>query len=133
MPFKITHQGAVELDPDGDPVFKVELSDTPVSGQIIISKIGEVLTDYQDNQFIYEDRGLPGAKYNIIANKDIYSADHQTILYKKGNVVETIITGEDGKAVSSKLPLGKYQVQEVEAPYGYLITETIQNALLDFP
>lgn len=132
VPFKITNQGAVELDPDGDPVFKVELSDTPVSGQIIISKTGEVLTDYQDNQFIYEDRGLPGAKYNIIANEDIYSADHQTILYRKGNIIETIITGEDGKAVSSKLPLGKYQVQETEAPNGYLINKTIQDVELKY-
>lgn len=38
----------------------------------------------------------------------------------------TLVTGGDGKAVLKNLPLGKYKVVEVEAPYGYVLNQEAQ-------
>ena len=132
VPFKITNQGAVELDPDGDPVFVVELSDIPVKGKITIKKLGEVLTDYIDGDFKYEIQGLPEAKYNIITDEDILDPADHTVLYAKDEIVETIITGEDGIAQSSELFLGHYRVEEVFAPHGYIMNKEPQKVNLEY-
>lgn len=46
--------------------------------------------------------------------------------YAEGDLVATVVTGEDGKAKVSDLPLGKYRVVEVEAPYGYVLNKEEQ-------
>ena len=41
-----------------------------------------------------------------------------------GNKVADVITGADGKAVFSDLPLGSYTYQEISAPEGYVVDDT---------
>ena len=36
-----------------------------VKGKINVEKKGEVLVDFKDGKFIYEERGLANAKYEI--------------------------------------------------------------------
>lgn len=43
----------------------------------------------------------------------------RTTRYALSDLVETITTGEDGKAVSSALPLGTYIIRELSAPAGF--------------
>ena len=47
-----------------------------------------------------------------------------------GEVVDTVITGEDGVAESKLLYLGKYEVRETEAPYGMVINAEVYSAEL---
>ena len=101
-------------------------------GEVTISKIGEVLNDYKDGEFIYKAKGLLGAKIEIRAKDDIYDPTRQTLLYKKGEVVETLVTKEDGKITSSKLPLGQYEYQEIEAPQGYILNNEIKTFALEY-
>ena len=119
-------------------------------GQLTIRKLGNVLTDYQDGQFIYTQDNLAGAVYEIHADGDIATPDHQgTYWYKSGDLVATVTTGaarqvdevkfsptrtqatydflkithEGTKGeVTVTLPLGKYTVTEVKAPYGFILT-----------
>ena len=51
---------------------------------------------------------------------------NRTKYYSAGDLVATIVTGEDGKATLSDLPLGSYKVVEVEAPYGYVLNKEEQ-------
>ena len=44
------------------PITVVQLVDQSVKGKVTIEKKGEVLTDYKDGKFIYEERGLAHAK-----------------------------------------------------------------------
>ena len=119
-------------------------------GQLTIRKQGNVLTDYQDGQFIYTQDNLAGAVYEIHAAADIATPDRQgTYWYKSGNLVATVTTGAEGQVdevkfsptrtqatydflkithdgtkgeVTVTLPLGKYTVTEVKAPYGFILT-----------
>ncbi|MGF6375708.1 hypothetical protein M2140_000757 [Clostridiales Family XIII bacterium PM5-7] len=49
-----------------------------------------------------------------------FTATDHTLIYPIGSPVETITTGKDGKAVSSKLPLGTYYVHEKEGTIGHI-------------
>ena len=120
-------------------------------GQLTIRKLGNVLTDYQDGQFIYTQDNLAGAVYEIHAAVDIATPDRQgTYWYKSGDLVATVTTGVAGQVdevtfsptrtqatydflkithdgtkgeVTVTLPLGKYTVTEVKAPYGFVLTK----------
>ena len=119
-------------------------------GQLTIRKQGNVLTDYQDGQFIYTQDNLAGAVYEIHADGDIATPDRQgTYWYKGGDLVATVTTGAEGQVdevkfsptrtqatydflkvshegtkgeVTVTLPLGKYTITEVKAPYGFILT-----------
>ena len=120
-------------------------------GQLTIRKQGNVLTDYQDGQFIYTQDNLAGAVYEIHAAADIATPDRQgTYWYKDGDLVATVTTGAAGQVdevkfsptrtqatydflavshdgtkgeVTVTLPLGKYTVTEIKAPYGFVLTQ----------
>ena len=120
-------------------------------GQLTIRKLGNVLTDYQDGQFIYTQDNLAGAVYEIHAAADIATPDRQgTYWYKDGDLVATVTTGAEGQVdevkfsptrtqatydfltvshdgtkgeVTVTLPLGKYTITEVKAPYGFVLTQ----------
>ena len=120
-------------------------------GQLTIRKLGNVLTDYQDGQFIYTQDNLAGAVYEIHADGDIATPDRQgTYWYKGGDLVATVTTGAAGQVdevkfsptrtqatydfltvshngtkgeVTVTLPLGKYTITEVQAPYGFVLTQ----------
>ena len=119
--------------------------------QLTIRKLGNVLTDYQDGQFIYTQDNLAGAVYEIHAAADIATPDRQgTYWYKDGDLVATVTTGAEGQVdevkfsptrtqatydflkithdgtkgeVTVTLPLGKYTITEVQAPYGFVLTQ----------
>ena len=120
-------------------------------GQLTIRKLGNVLTDYQNGQFIYTQDNLVGAVYEIHAAADIATPDRQgTYWYKDGDLVATVTTGAEGQVdevkfsptrtqatydflkitydgtkgeVTVTLPLGKYTITEVQAPYGFVLTQ----------
>ena len=50
--------------------------------------------------------------------------------FTKGEVVDTVTTGEDGLAKSRELYLGKYEVKEITAPYGMVLNDEIHTAEL---
>ena len=128
---------AYEMDSETDDIIiEAEYVNTPVKGKLTVEKRGEVLAGYQggllasddEKQFVYEERGLAGAKYEVYAAEDIFTCDMQkdengnrTKYYSEGDLIGTITTGEDGKGELSDLPLGRYKVVEVEAPNGYVL------------
>ena len=93
----------VGVTPDSwnDPV-RVDFADERIETSISIYKIdGET------------KKPLAGALFNIYkANEDGYPV---------GEAVTSLYTGEDGKAESIKLPLGKYVLQEVLTPDSYTL------------
>ena len=127
-------------------------------GQLTIRKQGNVLTDYQDGQFIYTQDNLASAVYEIHAAADIATPDRQgTYWYKDGDLVATVTTGAEGQVdevkfsptrtqathdflkithdgtkgeVTVALPLGKYTITEVKAPYGFVLTQQSYTCLL---
>ena len=107
-------------------------------GTISIEKSGEVFfgvsasgaegeeTIYQP---LYQLAGLPGAKYEIRASEDIVTPDG-TLRTSEGELVDTVVTDNDGLAESKELYLGSYEVKEIEAPYGMMLNDEIHTVTL---
>ncbi len=73
---------------------------------------------------------VQGAKFQIIANENIYNVARTVKHHSKGDVVATITTNSVGVASKLNLPLGKYKIKEIEVPTGYLLnTEQKEVAL----
>lgn len=130
-------------DEDGytHAVVTVTYTNAETYGKLKVYKTGEMLTGFADGKFIYENRFLKGAGFEIIAAEDIVTQDNQgTHWYDKGEVVATVTTGEGAEfekncknitgyevdedgTVTVNLPLGKYHVKEIKTVYGYVIPD----------
>ena len=134
-----------------DYILTEEYSNHETLGQLTIRKVGNVLTGYKNGQFQYEQANLAGATYEIRAHGDIATGDRQgTLWYADGDLVATVTTGKEGQVdevkfsptrtpatydfltvshdgttgeVTITLPLGSYDVTEVQAPYGFVLTD----------
>ena len=117
----------------GITVIEVVRSNLAQKGTITVSKSGEMFSSVSENNGLYQPvyavGGLEGAVYEITAAEDIYTLDG-TLRAEKGEVVDTVTTGADGTAKSKELYLGKYEVREIEAPYGMVLNEEIHNVEL---
>ncbi len=118
-----------------EAVVTVTQYNMPQKGQFTISKTGEVFASVQENdglyQPVYEVKGLPGAVYDVIADEDIYTGDG-TLRTAKDTVVETLTTGEDGTAQSGLLYLGRYCLEERQAPAGMVLNTEPEYAELTY-
>lgn len=119
---------AYQMDSEsGDAIITVDYENHPVKGKLTIYKKGEMLTGFKKD-FVYEERYLKGAEFNVYAAENIYTPDYQKdenrnrqLIYAKDALVTTVMTGEDGKAVADNLPLGSYYVVEETAPEGFVL------------
>ena len=114
-------QGYV-LDPELKTIYvragattEIEWSNSAECGQIQIIK-----KSANDNPI----NGLPAGTLLEGAVFEIYD--------KAGNVVDTIKSDRNGRAVSKTLPLSRYTVREIKAPANYSINPTVMTAYLEF-
>ena len=116
-------------------VVTVEKHNMPQKGIVNISKSGEVFFSAVESDgaysFVFADKGLAGAVYEITAAEDIITPDG-TLRYAKGAVVDTVTTDENGNAESKLLYLGKYTVRETKAPYGMVLNSTAKTVELTY-
>lgn len=132
----------MEKDAEGNSFATITLDyvNEDTYGKLKIYKSGEMLSKYENGQFIYEEKPLKGATFEIYADGNIETQDNQgTNWFDDGELVATIKSGE--KAVFTKeckgitgyevkdgivtvnLPLGKYKVKETKTLYGYLLPD----------
>ena len=110
------------LDPELKTIYvrygsttEIEWSNTAECGQIQVIK-----KSADDNA----TNGLPAGTLLEGAVFEIYD--------KAGNVVDTIKSDRNGRAISKTLPLSRYTVREIKAPANYSINPTVMTAYLEF-
>ena len=94
----------------------VEWQNTPVTGQIQITKTSE---DYNSMNGWPAGTPIPGTEFEIYH-------------YRTGNLVDTVRTDKNGVAVSKPLPLGRYQIVESKAAAFYGLDKTPIEAELEY-
>jgi len=134
---------------NGVTIVKAEKKNTPQKGTITVEKTGEIFsnvtavgggyTDENGNDIAlttiyqpeYSVSGLSGAVFEIYADEDITTPDG-TVRVKEDTLVDTVITGTNGKATSNEFYLGKYRVVEKTAPYGFVLNKTVNHIELTY-
>lgn len=119
-------------------IVKVVKQNTAQKGKISVQKTGDIFTSVttassaytnENGEMIvnpttytpvFADGDLSGAVFQVIAVEDIVTLDGTTRAYA-GDVVSEITTDENGYAETEPLYLGKYEVREIKAPYGYVL------------
>ena len=114
----------------------IEMFNTAQKGRISVQKTGEVFNSVNhenDEKYtpIFEEKGLENAAFQVIAVEDIITPDG-TVRAKTGDVAAEIVTDENGYAETDLLYLGKYEIKEVSAPYGYVKNPEIQAIELTY-
>ncbi len=122
-------------------VVVVEKRNMPQKGKITVTKIGEVWSSISvsggeedtDTVYtpVYESQVLAGAEYEIHASEDIVTPDG-TLRAAKGDVVDTITTGADGRGISKELYLGTYDVVETKAPVPLALNPEVRQVRLAY-
>lgn len=107
-----------------DTTVTISMYDHAQTGKIRIQKLGTVATaNSQNSQSTlpsYEQAPLPGAVYDVIADEDITTPDG-TLRIKQDTTVDTLTTDENGTAESKALYLGRYRLEERNAPIGMAV------------
>ena len=130
-------------------IVKVEKQNTAQKGKISVQKTGDIFTSVatvssaytnENGEMIvnpttytpvFADGDLSGAVFQITAKEDIVTLDGTTRAYA-GDVVSEITTDENGYAETETLYLGKYEVREIKAPYGYVLNNEPKDVELTY-
>ena len=133
VPFSVTAANSEEENAVN--IVKVEKSDVAQKGRISVQKTGEIFNSVSENEEkytpIFEEKGLENAVFQVIAAEDIITPDG-TVRANAGDVVAELVTDENGYAETDLLYLGKYEIMEVYAPYGYVKNPEIQAIELTY-
>lgn len=105
--FEVTRDAGFE-----EPI-EVEVYNELLKGQIQLKKVDA------DSK-----TPMKGVTYKVVAACDILHPNGQ-VMVKKGEVVDTIVTDENGDGQTKELFLGKYLVQETETLDGYILDTQI--------
>ena len=130
-------------------IVKVEKQNTAQKGKISVRKTGDIFTSVttassaytnENGEMIvnpttytpvFADGDLSGAVFQVIAVEDIVTLDG-TVRANVGDVVAEITTDENGYAETEPLYLGKYEVREIKAPYGYVLNNEPKDVELTY-
>ena len=130
-------------------VIKVRKENTAQKGKISVRKTGDIFTSVatassaytnENGEMIvnpttytpvFADGDLSDAVFQVIAVEDIVTLDGTTRAYA-GDVVSEITTDENGYAETEPLYLGKYEVRETKAPYGYVLNNKPKDVELTY-
>ena len=130
-------------------IVKVEKQNTAQKGKISVHKTGDIFTSVttassaytnENGEMIvnpttytpvFADGDLSDAIFQVIAVEDIVTLDGTTRAYA-GDVVSEITTDENGYAETEPLYLGKYEVREIKAPYGYVLNNEPKDVELTY-
>ncbi len=92
---------------------------------------GEMIVNPTTYTPVFADGDLSGTVFQVIAVEDIVTLDG-TVRANAGNVVAEITTDENGYAETEPLYLGKYEVREIKAPYGYVLNNEPKDVELTY-
>ena len=110
----------------------LNVTNTPVRGDVLLEKTGLQLVRFEDEQDAYgntvmrpvfQNGYLAGAVFELRAAEDIVGKEG-SVFYRKDERIETLTTSKTGSVKSKVLPLGKYSLTEISAPDGYVLDAT---------
>ena len=97
----VLNDETIEVEIKEDEISKLQIENEKKKGQIEIHKV-----DSENNE-----HGIEGVEF--------------AIMNEKGEIVENVKTDENGYAVTSRLPIGKYSIKETRTNAKYILNDEI--------
>ena len=107
-------------------VAKVTFTNTAATGKIRVQKTGDVLTSSESTETEYGTVSVPA-----YAAKGLLGVVYE-VKNAAGTVVATLTTNCSGVAETGALAFGNYTVQEISAPAGYIVDDTVHTVTLAY-
>lgn len=118
----------VSEENQNEGVITIKFADKAQKGKVELHKTGDVATDSKSKdtdfgklyEFVYSQKGLAGAEFDVKAAEDIVTGDG-TVRVRKGEIAGHGVTNAKGDLVVGDLYLGKYVAVETKAPAGMVL------------
>lgn len=134
--------GSLTLTKTGEKLVEVTGDSLLDQAKNLLSKIKTAITG-EDNQtgifheFQYEEGSVEGTVFELYAKEDIYSPDgakdesgNPIIRYAEDDLVASLTTDKEGKAVLNNLPLGTYYLKETTAGEHFVLNTEMKEFTL---
>jgi uncharacterized surface anchored protein len=111
------------------------LDEIPKTIEFIPGKVTEIVwenTPQMGQIQILKKAGDNNEVNNLPAGTPLEGAVFEAYSQKTGNLVDRFVSGSDGRAVSSPLPIGRYLVKEVQAPKYYKVSDRELDIAIEF-
>lgn len=122
IPFKVSEET------QNEGVITIKFDNKAQKGKVELHKTGDVATKSKSKdtefgklyEFVYSQKGLAGAEFDVKAAEDIVTGDG-TVRVRKGEIAGHGVTNAKGDLVVGDLYLGKYVAVETKAPAGMVL------------
>lgn len=123
--FKVEGIRNYDTDQEGDFILEVEVLNEQPTGTLIIDKSIALREDADTSLVDISD--LSGIQFKLVAKENIIDYADGSVIYKKGQEVKTYNLDKNGDLKVEKLPMGKYELQEVKVIDGLVLNDTIYD------
>ena len=126
--FKVEGIRNYDTDQDGDFIKEVVIKNEQPTGTLIIDK--SILLREDADTSLVDTSDLSGIQFKLTAKENIIDYADGSVIYKKGQEVKTYNLDKNGDLKVEKLPMGKYELQEVKVIDGLVLNDTIYDVEL---
>ena len=112
----------LEFDKDYDAYISVVLKNEQPTGTLKLDKTIAIRNDVDTS--LVDTSDLSKIKFKLTAKENIIDKADGKVIYAKGKEVRTYNLSKDGKLEVSKLPMGIYELQEIETLPGLVLDNT---------
>ena len=123
--FKVEGIRNYDKDQDGDFIKEVVIKNEQPTGTLIIDK-SIALREDADTSLV-DTSDLSRIQFKLTAKENIIDYADGSVIYKKGQEVKTYNLDKNGDLKVEKLPMGKYELQEVKVIDGLVLNDTIYD------
>jgi len=123
--FKVEGVRDYDKDQDGDFIKEVIVKNEQPTGTLIIDKSIALRKDADTS--LVDTSDLSGIQFKLTAKEDIKDWADGSTIYKKGQEVKTYNLDKNGDLKVEKLPMGKYELQEVRTLDGLVLNDKIYD------
>lgn len=123
-PIQFTIEGIRDYDKDSqdDYVKTVEIKNDQPTGTILLDKSVAIRENVDTSLVDISD--LSGIKFRLTAKEDVISPIDGSTIYNAGQEVGTYNLTKEGKLEINELPMGVYEIQEIETLDGLVLNDT---------
>lgn len=120
--FKIENIKDLDRNQDGDCIMEIIIENEQPTGTLIVNK--KIATREDVDTSLIDISDLSGVQFKLTAKEDVIDLADGSVIYKKGQAINTYNIDKNGDLKVEGLPMGIYELQEVKTLEGLVLDTT---------